>query len=171
MKVYCSAAFSLILGASMWGQAVQNPTPVPQPNQAALPAGMQNRPLPPADATAAHMQLNRQFALELEQMRAKLDEMKANDAKIKDPAVRKHMELDTELWGLMYAHVNEVASTLQQMKSRPPGLNPAAAQMYRRQMLQERMGGASAATSMPAQPAPAQSRPSAAAPAPTPSQP
>ena len=168
MKVYWSVAFSLLFGAGLWGQSAPNSAPIPQPNQAAQQAGMQPRPLPPADANASRMQFSRQFALELEQMRAKLDEMKTNDAKIKDPAVRKHLQLDTELWDLMYLRMNEVTSALMQMKSRPPGLNPAAAQMYRRQML---MGAGPATAPAPVHPAPAQSQPAASTPAPSPSQP
>jgi hypothetical protein len=161
MKICCSIVFPLLLCASLWGQANPNPAPVPQPNQAAIPTGVQNRPLSTADVTTARFQLYRQLALENQQMRLKLDEMKTNDAKIKDPALRKHMQLDAELWDLMFSHMNEVTSALLQL--RPTSRPDPTAQMYRRQMLQQRMGGAPAATPTPAQPAPAQSQPPAPA--------
>ncbi len=165
-KICCSMVFSLLVCVSLWGQAGPNPAPAPQPNQAALPAGVQNRPLPPADTMAFRMQLNRESAAELEQMRVKLSEMKTNDSKIKDPAVRKHMQLDADLWDLMYSHMNGVTAALMQMRSRPSSLSPAA-QTYRRQTLQGRMGAAPGAIPGPAQSAPAQTPPPPQAPAPS----
>lgn len=169
MKVYWSVVFSLLIGVSLWGQATPNPAPAPQPSQAAMQPGMPGRPLSSVDASY-RMQLTRQFALELQQMRTKLGEMKTNDANIKDPAVRKHLQLDAELWDLMFSHMNEVTTALMQLKSTPSSMSPAA-QMYRRQMMQERMGPAPTPMAIPTQPAPAQSQPPAPATAPAPSQP
>ena len=179
MKAYSVVAVSFVLGASLWGQANPNPstapaappspaaaaTPAPASaqatNMAALQAGLQNRPVPSSDAIALRIQLNRQLALELQQMRVKLGEMKTNDANIKDPAVRKHLQLDAELWDLMFSHMNEVTSAMMQLRPTAPGASPAA-HMYRRQMLPERVGGG--ATTMPT---PAQSSVPAQAPTPT----
>lgn len=166
MKVYRSAALSLLLGTSLWGQANPNQAPTQQTNQAALSAGQQNRPPLPADANANRMQLNQQLAIELQQMRVKLDAMKANDASVKDPAVRKHLQLDAELWDLMFAHMSQVTSALLQRRATPPSLSPAA-QLYRRQLMQDRMS-APATMPLPPQSVPAQPTAQPAAPQATP---
>ena len=166
MKVYCSVAISLILSASVWGQAGPSSVADPQTSQAALQASAQTRPVSAADAAANRPQLNRQLALQLQQMRDKLNEMKTNDASIKDPAVRKHLQFDAELWDLMFSHINEVDMALMQTRAASASLSPTA-QMYRRRMLQERAAPVPAAVPTPGQPVPAQSPAPAQTPAPS----
>lgn len=152
MQAYCKVACSIIFGASLWGQVNTNPTPTPaaQSGTPVLQAGVQNRPSPlPSDMTTSRIQLYRELTLELQQMQLKLAEMKTNDASVRDAAVRKHLQLDAELWDLMVTHLNEITTGLLQIRPLPQTLSPAA-QIYRRQLMQQREGATSAAVPAPA---------------------
>ena len=149
MKMFCLGATTLLLSIGFWGQAAPTAT-VDQPtSQSTSPSRAQSRPSQYTDTQHSRGQMGRQLELELEEMRAKLAAMKANDANIKDPAVRKHLQLDAELWDLMFSNVNELTSALVQMQRQRSFIPSPAAQLYRRQLLQGRVGAASAAVPAP----------------------
>jgi len=95
MKRVCSVVFSLFVAVTSWGQtkpsaAAASTTPL---NQPAPSAGLQDQPSP-ADANDLRMQRMLRLYGELKAMRSKLDEMKANAAKVNDPALKQQLQLE-----------------------------------------------------------------------------
>jgi hypothetical protein len=138
MKPVLLWTFSLGLAASLWGQA--NPDNAPSP-QTAEPAQRTASAVPAstADYISWRLQRMRQLEDEIGAMRTKLDELKTNTARLKDPAVKKQVELETELLGMMLSHEEEVNAMLR-LPSAPLRTN-SAAQNYRRRMVPRQMPG------------------------------
>jgi hypothetical protein len=90
-------------------------------------------PLPtPNEPNVWRAQHTRQLRNELDQMRAKLAEMKINASKVKEPALSKQLELETELWQMMLAHVEELNNSVMRMQFQYSHMpNPATRNMHR----------------------------------------
>ena len=110
MKV-CWGVICLLQTTVLWGQAAPEAAPAPQSNP---PLVQPASPIPPAalpnrqtqmDMNTWQMQRMLRLTAELKAMRDKLDEMKANTAKVKDPAVKQQLQLDNDMWAMMLAHV------------------------------------------------------------------
>ena len=157
MKRFGWIVFSLFVGAGLWGQAapsaVPAPTqnqaapsavPAPSQNQAAVMSELQNRPMP-TGWNSGRMQRSLRLMADLKEMHTKLDEMKANTAKVKDPAVKQQLQMENELWAMMLAQLQTLMGTApqaagtsgryapagqryfqQRPTSRPDGPSPAA---------------------------------------------
>jgi membrane-bound lytic murein transglycosylase B len=112
---------------------------------------MATRPAP-IDVTAMRIPLSHKMESEMQEMRQKLDEMK------------KQLQLDSELWDITFAHLNDMTTAMLQAPRPQPDMNRAAQIMRARQMMQQRMSNAPPPP--PAhQPAPGD-RPQTATPAP-----
>lgn len=144
MRLSCAMLIAAIASTSLLAQSSPNLAATSQPSQPPMHAGMPNQSMRPVDLTAMRIQLNHKLAAELQEMQFKLNQMKVNAAKTKDPAVKKQLLLETELWELTLNHFNDMTSAMLQMQQ-PPANPSSAAQMYRRQMMQRNMTGASAA--------------------------
>lgn len=136
MKIYHAIPFLMLAGVSLGGQSDKAPTPLPQATQQAAETGMPTRPAP-TDVTAMRTQFSQKMASELQQMRQKLDEMKKNAANAKDPAVKRQLQLDTELWDMTLAHLNDMTTAMLQVQRPQPEMNRAAQMMRARQMIHQ----------------------------------
>ena len=58
---------------------------------------------------------------QVEKMRATLDQMKANLAKIKDPALKQQAQLDVDLWEAMVEHMEGMVKMTSQGPDKPSG--------------------------------------------------
>ena len=84
--------------------------------QAAAPA--QDTGSAQQSGPAMHQQHMQQMKEHVVKMRSAVDQMKANAAKIKDPAARQHAELDAQMWGMMVDHME----AMQKMMAEHPGM-------------------------------------------------
>src|SRR5882672_12708290 len=100
-----SLALFLVLSfttAGIWAQAApQAPAPPPPPAHHHMDDHMM--------AMHHHTQMQEQVA----KMRATLEKMKANLAKISDPALKQQAQLDTDLWEEMVQHMEGMAKMMQ----------------------------------------------------------
>ena len=101
------------------------------------------------DMNTWQMQRMLRLTAELNVMRAKLDEMKANTAKVKDPAVKQQLQLDYDLWAMMLAHV-EVMTAMPPQATRASNRIPTKQGPYRWQMPASQPSPAAAASLAPA---------------------
>lgn len=166
MKV-CWIMICLLLTTALWSQAAPEAVPAPQSNQPVMqpatpvpPAALPNRQAP-MDMNTWQMQRMLRLTAELKAMRAKLDEMKANTAKVKDPAVKQQLQLDNDMWAMMLAHV-EVMIAMAPQATRASNRFPPKQGGYRWQMPSQ---PAPAAASAPASSAAPVAPAAAAAPA------
>lgn len=90
MKSLLTLIAALLLSTFLWAQ---------QP--AAHPADH-------ADMMAMRQQHMQEMKAQLGKMHTKLDEMKANLAKVKDPAARQQIQMDTDLWAMMVGHMEDM---------------------------------------------------------------
>lgn len=138
MKV-CWIMICLLLTTALWSQAAPEAVPAPQSNQPVMqpatpvpPAALPNRQAP-MDMNTWQMQRMLRLTAELKAMRAKLDQMKANTAKVKDPAVKQQLQLDNDMWAMMLAHV-EVMIAMAPQATRASNRFPPKQGGYRWQM-------------------------------------
>src|ERR1700693_6446435 len=104
MKRFGWIVFSLFVGATLWGQAAPSAVPAPTQNQAAVMSELQNRPMP-TGWNSGRMQRSLRLMADLKGMPTKLDEMKANAAKVKDPAVKHRLQMENEMSAMMLAQL------------------------------------------------------------------
>lgn len=139
MKAVGGLVFSLLLAAAMWGQSTPasnaasapGAAAAPQPDPQAPPSRPAGQAMSPAEINAMHMGQLMRLSDELKAMRTKLDEMKANAAKVKDPALKQQIQLDTELWAMMLSHIQEMNAVNAQ--TRAFGHFGTGDQVYRQQ--------------------------------------
>ena len=169
MKRFGWIVFSLFVGTSLWGQAAPsavpaptqnqaapnaaptptqnqaapNAAPTPTQNQAAVMSELQNRPMP-TGWNSLRMQRSLRMMADLKEMHTKLDEMKANAAKVKDPAVKQQLQMENELWAMMLAQLQTLMGTAQQAAGASGRYAPAG-QRYLQQRSMSRPDGASPA--------------------------
>lgn len=74
---------------------------------------------------------------DLAKMRAKLDEMKTNLAKVKDPAAKQQIQLDADLWEMVVGHMEQ----MQKMMSDHPGMGMGMMEGGMAEMHHEGMAG------------------------------
>ncbi len=86
---------------AVWAQdtGAQGTQPPPQ----GQPGPMHHQMHPPG--MQEHMQ---EMKAQVASMRTKVDQMKANLGKIKDPATKQQMQLDTDLWDAMVTHLENM---------------------------------------------------------------
>ena len=101
MKLAGIFAFVWILCGTLAAQAPATPPAAPPPHHHhhAMGGG------PPAE----HMQMMKEH---LAKMRATLDQMKANQATLKDPAAKKQAEMNIGLWEGMVQHMEAMANMM-----------------------------------------------------------
>lgn len=158
MKRFGWIVFSLFVGATPWGQAapsaVPAPTqnqaapsaaPMPTQNQAAVMSELQSRPIP-TGWNSWRMQRSLRLVADLRDMHTKLDEMKANAAKVKDPAVKQQLQMENELWTMMLAQLQTLMGTAPQAAGASGRYAPAG-QRYLQQRPMSRTDGVSPAGS------------------------
>jgi hypothetical protein len=156
MKRFGWIVFSLFVGATLWGQAAPsavpaptqnqaapNAAPTPTQNQAAVMSELQNRPMP-TGWNSGRMQRSLRLMADLKEMHTKLDEMKANAAKVKDPAVKQQLQMENELWAMMLAQLQTLMGTAPQAAGASGRYAPAG-QRYLQQRPMSRPDGASPA--------------------------
>ena len=154
MKRFGWIVFSLFVGATLWGQAAPSAVPAPTQNQvapnaastptqnqAAVMSELQNRPMP-TGWNSGRMQRSLRMMADLKEMHTKLDEMKANAAKVKDPAVKQQLQMENELWAMMLAQLQTLMGTAPQAAG-ASGRYAAAGQRYLQQRPMSRPDGAS----------------------------
>jgi len=148
----------LLLTTALWGQAAPQAAPAPQSNP---PLVQPASPIPPAalpnqqtqmDMNTWQMQRMLRLTAELKAMRVKLDEMKANTAKVKDPAVKQQLQLDNDMWAMMLAHV-EVMIAMAPQATRASNRFPPKQGRYPWQVPPSQPSPAAAASPAPASPA------------------
>jgi hypothetical protein len=156
MKLVGWVVFALLAAASLRAQAVpvQNAAPVPQTSPVPPPqSGFPSQPMTRGEINTWHMQRMLQLMAELKAMHSKLDEKKANTAKVKDPALRQQLQLDNELWAMMLSHLEAMTAEAPQ-NSRSSRFG-SAAQRYRQQQM------SLPRTEVPAAPAAPETKPAA----------
>ena len=94
-----------------------NAAPAPQPNPAAPQPRVPGQTMSPAELNAMRMGQLMRLSDDLKAMRTKLDEMKANAAKVKDPTLKQQLQLDNELWAMMLSHVQQITASAAQSRS------------------------------------------------------
>jgi hypothetical protein len=99
MKIAALAFATLFLAASLAAQTAAPPPPPPPMQHDHAMAGMGDQ----------HMQ---QMKAQVEQMRATLNDMKANAAGIKDAAAKRQAQLDMQLWEKMVAHMEGMVNMM-----------------------------------------------------------
>ncbi len=99
MKFFLSAVACVLLAVGAWAQSPdQQESAPPSP-----PSGMHHEMGGPM--MQQHMQ---EMKAQVESMRGKVEQMKSNLSKIKDPATRQQMQLDTDLWDAMVSHLENM---------------------------------------------------------------
>jgi hypothetical protein len=151
MKRFGWIVFSLFVGATLWGQAAPSAVPAPTQNQAAVMSELQNRPMP-TGWNSGRMQRSLRLMADLKEMHTKLDEMKANAAKVKDPAVKQQLQMENELWAMMLAQLQTLMGTAPQAAGASGRYAPAG-QRYLQQRPMSRPDGASPAAAEAPKPA------------------
>jgi hypothetical protein len=58
---------------------------------------------------------------QVEKMRATLDQMRANLAKVKDPALKQQAQFDVDLWEAMVEHMENMVQMMSDSPNRPMG--------------------------------------------------
>ena len=128
MKLVSGLVFCLLLASTLFGQsapapdagsapsaaAATNAGPAPQPNPAAPQSRVSGQTMSPAELNAMRMGQLMRLSDDLKAMRTKLDEMKANAAKVKDPTLKQQLQLDNELWAMMLSHVQQITASAAQ---------------------------------------------------------
>ena len=140
MKLVRWVVFSLLAPAMLWGQSAPAPSAAPAPNAApvspASPAAGQPRfpgqPMTPTELNSQHLAQMQRLMDELKAMQIKLDEMKANAAKVKDPTLKQQLQLDNELWAMMLSHVQAITVSTAQRSNAYGRFGPGE-QLYRQQ--------------------------------------
>lgn len=102
MKFVTSCFFVVLLCACLWGQAAA-PAQAPSSQTPAAP------PTPPMHhdmGPGMHQEQMHEMKAHVEKMHATLDQMKANLAKVKDPAAKQQAQLDVDLWEGMVQHMD-----------------------------------------------------------------
>jgi len=131
MKLVSGLLFSLLFASTMLGQSAPAPsaasTPSPAPVTNAVPVAQSNLGTPQSRVpgqTMSPVELNAmrnaqlmRMSEELKAMHTKLDEMKANAAKVKDPTLKQQLQLDNELWAMMLSHMQQVTASVAQSRS------------------------------------------------------
>ena len=131
MKLVSGLVFCLLLASTLFGQsapapdagsapsaaAATNAGPAPQPNPAAPQSRVSGQTMSPAELNAMRMGQLVRLSDELKAMRTKLEEMKANAAKVKDPTLKQQLQLDNELWAMMLSHMQQVTASVAQSRS------------------------------------------------------
>jgi hypothetical protein len=131
MKLVGGLVFSLLVASTIFGQSAPAPsaasTPSPAPVTNAAPASQSNLGTPqsrvpgqtmsPAELNAMRMGQLMRLSDELKAMHTKLDEMKANAAKVKDPTLKQQLQLDNELWAMMLSHMQQLTASVAQSRS------------------------------------------------------
>jgi len=172
MKVVSGLVFCLLLASTLFGQSAPasdtSSAPSPAPATNAAPAPQQNPATPqsrvpgqtmtPAELNAMRMGQLMRLSDDLKAMRTKLDEMKANAAKVKDPTLKQQLQLDNELWAMMLSHVQQITASAAQ--SRTFGRFGPSDQAYRMQRQAQRQVQPPATSVAPAAP---ESKPAAPA--------
>jgi hypothetical protein len=64
------------------------------------------------DMAAMHQQHMQEMKDQAAKMRATVEQMKANLAKVKDPAVKQQSQLDIDLWEGMVSHMEGMANMM-----------------------------------------------------------
>ena len=114
MKLLVIVLFAL---GSLSAQTSSSQSPTqPAPPAQAGPMHHPHHPGPMAGMRQQHMEA---MKADLAKMRAKLDEMKANLAKVKDPAVKQQIQLDTDLWEMLAGHMEQMQKM---MSDHPMGM-------------------------------------------------
>jgi hypothetical protein len=145
MKLLRCLAFCLLVSVTLWGQSapapnsapVANPAPVPQPapafqpNPATLQSRMAGQPQTPVEANSLYLGQMKRMMDQIKAMQTKLDEMKVNTAKVKDPTLKQQLQLDNELWAMMLTQLQAI--TISTAQSRSFGRFGAGEQAYRQQ--------------------------------------
>ena len=161
MKLVSGLVFCLLLASTLFGQsapapdagsapsaaAATNAGPAPQPNPAAPQSRVSGQTMSPAELNAMRMGQLVRLSDDLKAMRTKLDEMKANAAKVKDPTLKQQLQLDNELWAMMLSHVQQITATAAQ--SRSFGRFGPSDQAYRMQRQAQRPVPAPATSTAP----------------------
>ncbi len=125
MKLLFVAIICMSFTMRVWAQDTGAQTTTPPPSQAQ--PGMMHHQMHHPDMQQHIQEMKAQVA----SMRAKVDQMKSNLAKIKDPATRQQMQLDTDLWDAMVAHLENMQKMLAEHPMGPmhgPGGPPAPPQ-------------------------------------------
>jgi TolA-binding protein len=91
----------MLLAASVWAQ---------EPAQA--PAPPAESPKHHHDMAAMQQQHLQEMKDQVAKMRATLEQMKANLAKVKDRAVKQQSQFDIDLWEDMVKHIEEMVSMM-----------------------------------------------------------
>jgi hypothetical protein len=103
MRYLLFAVVLLALSAMVFGQA----TPAPGSAATASPApaahGMDN------EMMQQHMQ---EMKAQLDSIRAKIESMKTNLGKVKDPSAKQVLQTDIDLWGTMASHMEAMQRTM-----------------------------------------------------------
>ena len=170
MKRFGWIVFSLFVSITLWGQAAPtavpaptqnqagpNAAPAPTQNQAAVMSELQNRPMP-TGWNSWRTQRSIRLMADLKEMHNKLDEMKANAAKVKDPAVKQQLQMENELWAMMLAQLQTLMGTAPQAAGASGRYAPAG-QRYLQQRPMLRPDGASPAAPEAPKPAGASDHP------------
>lgn len=131
MRSVSGLVFPLFVALALSGQSAPAPgaasTPSPAPVTNAAPASQSNLETPQprvSGQTMSPVELNAmrnaqlmRMSDELRAMHTKLEEMKANAAKVKDPTVKQQLQLDNELWAMMLSHMQQVTASVAQSRS------------------------------------------------------
>jgi hypothetical protein len=99
-----------LLSAALWAQTTPPAGSAPAgqaPTQSAPPHGPMHHHM-----MAMHEKHVQEMKAQVEKMHATLDQMKANLAKLKDPAVKQHAQLDVDLWEAMVAHMDDMVKMM-----------------------------------------------------------
>jgi hypothetical protein len=114
MKVVAVLIFLLFVSAMVFGQAAATQSAPPQ-------AAPMEHPMR-GEMMQHHMQ---EMKAQLDAMRAKIADIKANLAKVKDPAAKQALQADVDLWETMAGHME----AMQKMMP-PPGHGPGMATQH-----------------------------------------
>ena len=149
MKLVCGLVFSLLVTSTLWGQTapapnsaplassaqvataapVPNSAPASQPNPAASQSRFPGQPMTSIEANSMYLAQMKEMMDQLKAMQSKLDEIKTNTAKVKDPTLKQQLELDNELWAMMLAQLQSI--TISTAQSRSYARFGSAEQAYR----------------------------------------
>ena len=178
MKSVFGLVFSLLLALTSFAQSTSAPSAASASSSApttnAAPASESNlgvsqsraagQTLSPVELNAMRMGQLMRMSDELKAMRTKLDEMKANAAKVKDPTLKQQLQLDNELWAMMLLHVQQITVSAAQNRSFARFGSGDQAYRMQRQAMRPSPGAVVPSTpATPAAPVAPESKPAAAA--------
>lgn len=113
----------LLMFSTAFLSAQTTPATTPGPAQSATPPGSMRRPLR-RDMGAIQRRHTQEMKAQVEKMRATLQQMKENLAKVENPALQRQSQFDVDLWEAMVTHMEDMVGRMSEGNGMGMGMMP-----------------------------------------------